>query len=107
MSDNEIRQQRAMLLLEHEEARKKLIALQEKATRMGQTILDFGRWLKSDAATKIYISGQLNYNLPVEFLDESKYRDALSFDGAARLADEIRCAIATEKDLSERLARHP
>jgi hypothetical protein len=108
MSDNEIRQQKAMLLLEHEEAKKRLAALNEKATRIGRTIQRFGRWLELDPAKKIYIRGQLNHNLPIEFLDdEQTYHAALSFDDALSLADEIRSAVATEKDLAERLSRHP
>jgi hypothetical protein len=107
MSEDEIRRQRGMLLAEHEEAEGKLAALKEKATRIGRNIQEFGRMLEKDPATRIYISGQLNHNLPIERLDEPKYRNALSFEAAIGLADEIRSAIATEKDLADRLKRHP
>jgi hypothetical protein len=109
MSDNEIRQQKAMLLLEHQEAQERLAALQEKATRIGRDVQQFGRWLENDAARQIYIRSQEQYGfgLQLQFLDEPKYRAAVSFDQALQLADEIRKALTTEKDLTERLRRHP
>lgn len=107
MTDTEMRQQRGMLLVDLEEAQKRLAALQEKAIRVGRAFQEFGRLLEREAATKIYIAGQRNYNLPIEFLDEQKYKAALSFADALQLADDLRSAIASERDLADRLRRHP
>ena len=106
MSDDEIKKQKAMLFYEQKEASDRLAALREKATRIGRNIQQFGRWLEGDAAQKLYVRDQEQYGLPVDRLDDV-FRDAMSFDGALSLADEIRKATAAEKDLTKRLERHP
>ena len=54
MSHDEIRQQKAMLLLEHQEAGELLAALTEKAKRQGDRIVRFGKFLSESPAKKIY-----------------------------------------------------
>ena len=101
MSIDEARQQRAMLLLDTKEAIQELAELIERATRIGQEIAQFGKWLAEDAARKIYVRDQEQYGLPVERLDD-KYSTSVEFQQALSLADAIRVATKKVADLERR-----
>ena len=90
-----------MLLLETKEAIQELAELIERATRIGQEIAQFGKWLAEDAARKIYVRDQEQYGLPVDRLDD-KYSKSVEFQQALSLADAIRMATKKVADLERR-----
>lgn len=111
MSSDEIRNQKATLLIEHHEATQLLANLKEKALRMGRDIQQFGKWLADESGAENLCE---QFGLPTDLtwskwfrdnlLDE-KYKAALDYEKAIALADEIREATAKWKDLEERKGR--
>jgi len=106
MSGDEIRNRKAMLFWEHKEAEDRLAALRRNASAVGKAIQQFGEWLETEPEKKLYTRDQEQHGLPVDRLDD-RFPKAMSFDDALILADEIRKAIATEKNLREQLAHLP
>jgi len=101
VSADEMKQQKAMLLLEHSEATEELAALKERAIRVGRDIRQFGQWLAEDAARKIYTRDQQQYGVAVDLLDD-KFSQAVNFLEATKLADEIRVSMDKVRDLELR-----
>jgi hypothetical protein len=96
MTEDEKRQQKAMLLLEFQEAEETLAHLQEKATRMHEPIADVADWLNS-----CHRGSRQTYDFQRDKRIRSNlqtYRNALNFDEALSVMDEI---ARTEKLLEE------
>ena len=105
LSDDETRSQKAMLLLEYQEAEDRLARLKQRAVVIGNDIQQFGQWLAEDPTTKIYVIGQDQYGLPVDFLPLRRYDQCLDFNKVINLADQLRAATAILKDLAEQKER--
>ena len=94
MTDDEKRQQKAMLLLEHQEAENNLAHLREKAGRFSAPIQQVGRWVNHTQSADLYAG----YDQEDKKLDATirtsvdLYRKALNFDEALALMDEIKAA---------------
>lgn len=105
LSDDETSFLRPMLLLEYQEAEDRLARLKQRAVVIGNDIQQFGQWLAEDPTTKIYVIGQDQYGLPVDFLPLRRYDQCLDFNKAINLADQLRAATAILKDLAEQKER--
>jgi hypothetical protein len=103
MTEDEKRQQKAMLLLDFQEAQTNLAHLRQEASRMSTPIRNVGDWL-SNAETTDYSydqrarekDAQIRANLEL-------YRQGLNFDAAVALMDEIKQAGALLEELAKRL----
>ena len=104
MTQDEVRRQKADLLLEYQETEHKLAVLHESATARAKDIQQFAQWLQFNAVKMIYEQGQVHHGFEVQIL-ELKYRTALDYQKALDLADEIRETSAKLKDLSKRKER--
>jgi hypothetical protein len=104
MTEDEKRQQKAMLLLDFQEAQTNLTHLTQEAGRMSTPIRKVGDWL-SNAETTDYSydqrarekDAQIRANLEL-------YRQGLNFDAAVALMDEIKDARALLDRLEKRKA---
>jgi len=90
MTQEEQRQQKAMLLLECNEAESELAALKEKAKRISEAIKTFGAWLEG-ASHGQYSHGNLHVASlgAVNVLTDPRFEAAMSFDKANELVDQI------------------
>ncbi len=103
MTDDEKRQQKAMLLLEHQEAEENLAQLREKAGRISAPFAKVGKWLEYSQMNylggyereKAQINGEIRSNLDA-------YRQAMNFDETLSLMDEIVAAERKLRDPSQR-----
>jgi hypothetical protein len=89
MTDDEKRRQKAMLLLEHQEAENDLAHLREKAGRLALRIKDVGEWLTDASPDHQHFSddaARRNANIRTNI---ALYRGALNFDDALAAMDEI------------------
>jgi hypothetical protein len=105
MSDDDKKQQTKDVLYEYHEASENLTALKENARRIGKDIQQFGKWLETEPAEKIYVNTQQQYGLMTANRLDDKYALAVDFQKALILADEIRAATAKVKDLQESKTR--
>lgn len=107
MTEDEKRQQKAMLLLEHQEAMDHLANLQEKAKRMSRYISAVSKWVEdrmhgySSAAgeNKVYMSEGGGH---VDVLSDPAVPKAMDFEAAKSLALEMQEARRRVEELSER-----
>jgi len=106
MTEDEKRQQKAMLLLEHQEAEQNLAHLEEKAERLSRRIRGVSEWLSyaaqrnSDLSRdEIWIHG---LGVRVEPLKDIEIARSMDFDAAAKLIQEIKDARSTLEQLSKR-----
>lgn len=102
MTEEEKRQQKAMLLLDYQEAENNLAHLREKAGRVAKPYDDVGTWL-GRASSFTYPGyreedAKRNANIRVNL---EAYRKSLNFDEALALMDEIKKA----EELLAQLAR--
>ena len=106
MTEEEKRQQRAMLLLEFEEATDNLASLREKAGRIGRDILEVGTWLASMSAERgpsVETNRIENSRRDQRIRDSlSKYKSAMGFEDAVSLMNEIAGAEKILSDLAFR-----
>ena len=100
MTEDEKRQQRAMVLLEHEETRVELEYLRAKAWNLSQEIGEISHWLE-DAREMHGIEqrqrerdDKINKNL-------SRYRDAFQFDAIVALREELRNTVAKLDEIAK------
>lgn len=100
MTDDEKRQQKAMLLLEYQEAEGNLAHLREKASRMQEPFRDIASWLNS-ATLEFRKTEDFQLNANVRSNAEA-YRKAMNFDSAVSLMDEIQKAEKTVEELARR-----
>jgi hypothetical protein len=101
VSADESRNEKALVLLEHNEALIELATLKERAKRIGKDIQQFGIWLADDPARKIYVHGQDQHGLPTDLLDD-RYSVSVNFQEAIGLADEIRASVDKVKSIDLR-----
>lgn len=93
MTEDEKRQQKALLLLEFQEAETNLANLREKAGRIGREVSEVGEWL---ARMSPEYAPNMEYN-KADHVKRSatiltslaKYRSAMNFDEAITLMGEI------------------
>ena len=103
MSTDEAREEKAHLLLEHQEAEDELNLLKDQAATLGEAFQGFGKMLAGDPGRKIYVRSQDQYGLPTDQLDEKL--QSLNVAAALELADKIRAATRRFNDLTERKSR--
>lgn len=106
MTADEAREQKAMLLLDSQEAEQELAALEEKVTRVSERILAVGQWL-DDAGRRNYDLNRSEVHLrdtgkKIDVLKDQQVRQAMNFDDAVKLIDEIKVARARVEDLHKR-----
>lgn len=102
MTDNEKRQQKAMLLLEYQEAEENLAHLKEKAGVLSKSIDEISTWL-SRAHIEIRTNEQGDQKRDANIrANIAQYRQALNLDAAVALMDEIKEAERELDSLAER-----
>jgi hypothetical protein len=109
MTEDEKRQQKAMLLLECQEAEQHLAHLQEKAKRISQNILAVSKWIEnrskgynaagSGEEDKVYVTEIGRY---VNIFADPEIAKAMDFEAANSLAIELNEARRRVRELSER-----
>jgi hypothetical protein len=106
VTEEEKRQQKAMLLLEYQEAESNLAHLREKAGRVAKPYDDVATWL-AHASSFDYYPGRReqdaknNANIRANL---ESYRKLLAFDEAVALMDEIKNAEELLAQLGRRKA---
>ncbi len=105
MTQEEMRQQKAYLLLEYQEVEDQLRHLEEAAKVQGELITTFGNWLQHAPATSIIKQGQPHHGIAMGGYMAEKYATALNAEKAFELADKIRMAQAKLAELKERKER--
>lgn len=103
MTQDEKRQQKALLLLEHQEAGEELAHLRERAGRLSTQFTEVGQWLSSGKLGFTGVYGQERRTLDASIRSNlASYRDATSFDDALKVMDEIVEAERKLDDLAKR-----
>jgi hypothetical protein len=101
MTEDEKRQQKAMLLLQHEETRQELEHLRSKAWTISEEISEIAHWLA--AAREMPASGGVDYRQRErdEKISKSQvhYREVFNFDLILSLRDELRTMNARYREL--------
>jgi|ERR1022692_1616855 hypothetical protein len=105
MTEDEKRQQKAMLLLEYQEAEATLAHLNEKARRSVESLRQIAEWLAKaydrtwnfNPDEPIYAQGK-----PIKILEDPRYETSMNFQDIAKLAREIKDSMDTLRTLSER-----
>lgn len=94
MTEDEKRQQRAMVLLEYEETRVELAHLRAKAWKLSEEIGEISQWLAG--AREMQGEEQLRQRERNDKINKnlSHYRAAFDFDAIIALREELRAAIA-------------
>ena len=103
MTEDEKRQQKAMLLLEYQEAEEHLANLQEKAKRISARLLAVSKWMENCASggavsDKVHVSelgGVVSVSSP-------EIIDAVNFPAARSLYTELMEAQRRVRELSDR-----
>lgn len=88
MTENEKRQQKAMLLLEFQEAENNLAHVREKVMRVGVDFSEVTTWLK-EAGRGYAQSAQANTKVRTNI---EKYKKSVQFDQALAAMDELTAA---------------
>ena len=105
MTEEEKRQQKAMLLLEHQEAESNLAHLREKAGRVAKPYDDVAAWLAH--ASSFEYPGRREEDAKRDAnirANPELYRKSLPFDEAVALMDEIKKAEELLAQLGRRKA---
>ena len=105
MTEDEKRQQKAMLLLEYQEAEQTLAHLQEKARHRVQSLTCIAQWLTKsydgtwnfDPSQEIYSSGA-----HTKILDDPRYEVAMDFAAVKTIALEIKDCMDNLRALQKR-----
>ena len=104
MSQDEIKNQKAVLVIELNDAEEQLGSLKEKAIRIGREFVRFGELMETKPETVIAPTSKgshgevgLNHIHPHQI-------ELLHLDNAISLADELRIAARTVRDLKQRLS---
>jgi hypothetical protein len=105
MTEDEKRQQKAMLLLEYQEAEQNLAHLQEKAHLISRSLSSVSQWLaKSHDRTwnfnpsePIYTTGET-----VKILEDPRFAVAMDFPAMKALALEIKASMDNLRSLRQR-----
>jgi hypothetical protein len=106
MTEDEKRQQKAMLLLEFQEAESNLASLREKAGRIGRDMLEVGQWLgnmspEQGPDTEYRKKDNEKRNAAIR-ASLGKHRDAMNFEVALILMDELQAAEKLRSSLALR-----
>jgi hypothetical protein len=104
MTDGEKREQKALLLLEYQEAEDHLPQLKEKARRKGQSFGVVERWLRYIAGDRQAIEYGEDLSKVGDMIRPNleKYRENLDLDEIFQLADEVESAKLKVNDLRKR-----
>ncbi|MDP9161048.1 MAG: hypothetical protein M3O09_12585 [Acidobacteriota bacterium] len=104
MTENEKREQKAMLLLEYQEAEQDLAHLRAKAATLSNRIDDVSRWVAAASRSyeTVHPTAEQRYNKDVEILADPQLKIAMDFDAAAKLVQEITEAKAKIEELARR-----
>ena len=106
MTDEDKRQQKAMLLLEYQEAEQHLAALQEKARRTVDSLKMVAEWLEKtyDRTWNFEITSQLysRNQTPPATIDDSRFKGAMDYGQMLELARQIKAAMDNLRSLSQR-----
>ena len=89
MTDDEKRQQKAMLLLEHQETRQELEHLRTKAWNISEQISDISYWLRDAREMDAPGSRERERNEKIS-RNLSRYREIFNFDSVLQLRDELK-----------------
>ena len=81
MTTDEMKRQRANVLLEYQESEQKLEHLRVKAQSMGELLTALGRWVSGSPEISIYRADQAHFGLNVQ-LTAPKYIAALDLNPA-------------------------
>jgi hypothetical protein len=106
MTEDEKRQQKAMLLLEHQEAIEELKHLQEKAKRSAENIKTVADWVARCASP---FTG-VDYDKTTATLDANvrtnlaQYREKLDMNALLKEVDDLKKAEGKVQDLASRKA---
>jgi hypothetical protein len=107
VTQDEMRRQKADLLLEYEEAEQHLAHLREKAIRTGQRVEAISKWLLNAGepyndriGDRFYVSGG-GGSAMIEIADP-QVAIAMDFDAAKKLIEEIRSAHKKIQELKQR-----
>jgi hypothetical protein len=109
MTEDEKRQQKAMLLLEYQEAESNLAHLREKAGRMSAPIEQIGKWVshaqsaETHPAYNRYSQEYRSHDAAIR-TNLDLYRKSLDFDAVLALMDEIKAAEEALHKLGRRKA---
>jgi hypothetical protein len=99
MTEDDKRQQKAMLLLEHLEAKQNLAHLQTKATKLAEALGLVREWLVN-ASRDHTTSDRTRLDVTIRS-NPTQYSEALNFDSVAALVDEIRQAEDKLRELGQ------
>lgn len=102
MTDEDKRQQKGMLLLEHVEAKQNLAHLQTKAAALAQTIDAVKEWLVMASHERPYDPTRVHMLDANIRSGAAKYSQALNFDSILALVDEINQADGKVMELAQR-----
>jgi hypothetical protein len=102
MTDDEKRHQKAELLLQYQEAEENLAHLREKAGVLSKLVDEVAMWM-SRAHIPVRANDQDDRRRDGNIRkNPAKYREAMNFDAALSLMDEIAEVCQQLNDLSER-----
>jgi hypothetical protein len=104
MTEEEKRQQKAMLLLEYQEAEENVAHLREKVSRLSKPFTEIATWLEHAAVIE---SAPGNFRINSERdarirTNHDAYRQSLNFDAALAVLDELNEAQKTLARLAKR-----
>lgn len=89
MTEDDKRKQKAMLLLEYQEAEESLAHLKERAYRMEETINEVRKWVSDSRSISIgYGHDESDRNQHIRG-HQGEFRQAMNFDEILALMDEI------------------
>jgi|SRR5208282_3984522 len=101
MSPDDMKRQKADLLLEYQETEEKLAHLRLRATTLGDTLMTIAKWIGQSPEMSLYRPDQAHHGFNVQVTPQ-KYLEALEPTQYFKLADELR---ETEEHL-DKLERH-
>lgn len=102
MTEDEKRQQKAMLLLEYQEAEENLAHLREKAGRMSAPFATVAKWLeRAQSGSSMYRIDQDRTEATIR-ANLASYQNQINFDEALLLMNEIDGAEKKLKELATR-----
>lgn len=108
MTSEEKRHQKAMLLLEHQEASEHLANLEEKAVRLAQLLELVSLWVKQGSKSYMQIEdeiGTIKLGPRINIATDPQITDAMDFPNALSLIKDIKAARERVKDLEARKSR--
>jgi glucosamine 6-phosphate synthetase-like amidotransferase/phosphosugar isomerase protein len=106
MTPDESREQKAMLLLEHQEAEDQLSNLEEKAKRISERILAVAEYLREASDRRTDISDTQIYvtraSTKMDIGRDPQIAMAMDYQAKLKLVDELRTARARVGELEKR-----